>query len=105
MPSVTSKAARENLFQEIRNTFLQWSELDQRVFSQAHYHGQSPEAISLSLQLGVEEVNAILKECNHRLNSSIRNFRQNSLGMSSPIPEEAACLIARATDIPRAKAV
>ena len=72
MRGAISKIERENLFQEIRNTLLEWPELDRRVFSQAHYHGQSPETISSFFHLDVKEVRTILKECDRRLNASIK---------------------------------
>ncbi len=68
---------RENLVQEINNALLQWSELERRVFSQAHYQGQSPEAISRSIQLDVKEVSVILQRCERRLHASLRSFRKN----------------------------
>jgi hypothetical protein len=99
MPAVISKIDRENLFQEICNTLRQWPELERRIFSQAHYHGQSLEAISRSLQLDVEEVSTILKECDCRLNASIRNFRKNSCEKPLLIPVETACLVVRGPDL------
>ena len=63
---------REDLIREIFNTLSQWPELERRVFTQAHYDGQSPEAISLSLRLDIEEVSAILKQCDQRLHTSLR---------------------------------
>jgi DNA-directed RNA polymerase specialized sigma24 family protein len=80
MLDVNSNINREDLFQEIRNTLFEWPELDRRVFSQAHYNGESLETISRSLQLNVEEVSTILKECDRRLNESIRNFRKEVAG-------------------------
>ena len=78
MRAAAAKIMRENLFEEISNVLNQWPELERKVFSQAHYRGQSPEAISRSLQLGVEEVSTILNQCNRQLNASLRNFRENA---------------------------
>jgi DNA-directed RNA polymerase specialized sigma24 family protein len=71
MRAVIVGTKRETLLQEIYNAFLQWPELERRIFSQAHYHGQSPEAISRSFQLDVEEVRATLKQCERRLYASL----------------------------------
>jgi hypothetical protein len=64
---------RETLFEEISAAIHQWPELEQRIFSQAHYQGQSLEAISRSFQLDVEQVIAILKQCDHWLYAFLRN--------------------------------
>jgi hypothetical protein len=104
MPAVISKIDRENLFQEICNTLRQWPDLERRVFSQAHYHGQSVEAIALSLQLNVEEASAILKECDCRLNACIRRFRINSCEKPLIIPVETACTVVRGADLKGARA-
>jgi DNA-directed RNA polymerase specialized sigma24 family protein len=74
MPSAIEEIKREDLSREICNSLRKWPELERRIFSQAHYNGQSLEAISRSLQLDVREVNAILKQCDHRLHASLRNF-------------------------------
>jgi hypothetical protein len=70
-----SNSDRDSLFHKIRNTLLEWPELERRVFSQSHYEGQSPEAISRSLQLDVDKVSEILKECDRRINILVRSFR------------------------------
>jgi hypothetical protein len=85
MRAVFAGKEREALLQEIHNAFLQWPELERRIFSQAHYCGQSPEAISRSLQLDVEEVGTILKQCERRLYASLRSFRKSSREEASPI--------------------
>ena len=77
MQAVIAGIKRESLFQEIFNALRQWPELEQRIFSQAHYHGQSPEAISHSLQLDVEEVSTILRQCDHRLYASLKAVARN----------------------------
>lgn len=78
MLSVNAKIKREDLIQEIFNALRQWPELERIVFAQAHYHGQSPEAISCSHRLDVEEVIRILKRCDHRLHNYLREFRKGS---------------------------
>ena len=92
MRAVTAGTKRETLLQEINSAFLEWPELERRVFSQAHYHGQSPEAISRSLQVDLEAVNIILKRCEQRLYASLRNFRKNDREKASLIPDGLACL-------------
>jgi len=91
MPPVVAEIKRENLFQEIFNVFRRWPELELRIFSHAHYHGQSLEAISRSLQLDIEEVNTILKQCDRRLYASLRNFRKSGSEKPSLIPAKTAC--------------
>jgi hypothetical protein len=99
MLAVTSKIKREDLFQEIFAVFRQWPELEQRIFSQAHYHGQSLEAISRSLQLDVEEVGTILKQCDRRLYASLRNFHSGSSDKPALTPVEIARIVARSQDL------
>jgi hypothetical protein len=91
MPAVIAKIKRENLFQEISKVLRQWPERERRIFSQAHYQGQSPEAISHSLQLDVIEVGTILEQCNRRLHASLRSFRKSSSEKSSPVAAETVC--------------
>jgi len=99
MRAVIAGTKRETLLQEIYNIYLQWPELEQRIFSQAHYHGHSAEAISLSLQLDVEEVRATLKQCERQLYASLRNFRQSSCDKPSLIPARMDCLTAYEQDL------
>ena len=91
MRAVIAGTKRKTLLQEICNAFLQWPELERRIFSQAHYYGQTPEAISRSLQLDVEEVRATLKQSERRLYTSLRNFRKSSCEKPSLIQAETAC--------------
>jgi DNA-directed RNA polymerase specialized sigma24 family protein len=91
MQAVNAGTKRETLLQEIHNAFLQWPELEQKIFSQAHYYGQSPEAISRSLQLDVKEVRATLKQCECRLYASLRSFLKGSSDKPSRIPAGIAC--------------
>ena len=74
---------RENLFQKILDVLRQWPELDRRIFSQAHYEGQSSEAISRSLKLGVKEVSAILQQCDSRLRASLGTLRNSDCEKTS----------------------
>ena len=74
---------REHLVQEILDTLRQWPELDRRIFSQAHYEGQSLEAISRSLQLDVKAVSAILQQCDCRLRASLVTFGKGDIGKNS----------------------
>jgi DNA-directed RNA polymerase specialized sigma24 family protein len=76
MPAYSAKIGRDDLLREIFSILLKWPELERRVFSQAHYHGQSPETISRSLQLDEKRVRAILQQCDDRLHTSLRDFRQ-----------------------------
>jgi DNA-directed RNA polymerase specialized sigma24 family protein len=76
MLATGAKIGRDDLLREISNVLLKWPELERRVFYQAHYHGQSPEAISRSLQLDEKKVCAILQQCEGRLHAALRDFRQ-----------------------------
>ena len=86
MLSVIAKIKREDLIQEIFNAIRQWPELERRVFAQAHYHGQSLEAISRSHRLDVGEVSMILKRCERRLHTFLREFRKGNCEKPSLIP-------------------
>jgi DNA-directed RNA polymerase specialized sigma24 family protein len=76
MPAFSVKIGRDDLLREISSILLKWPELERRVFAQAHYHGQSPEAISRSLQLDEKRVRMILQQCDGRLHAALRDFRQ-----------------------------
>jgi len=89
----------QTLLREINNVFLQWPELERRIFSQAHYYGQSPEAISRSLQLDVEEVSNILNRCERQLYASLRSFLKNSREEGSLPPEGITSLAACKQDL------
>jgi DNA-directed RNA polymerase specialized sigma24 family protein len=78
MPAAITKMERDDLLREISSILLEWPELERRVFSQAHYHGQSPEAISRSLRLDEKRVRMILQQCDGRLHSALRDFRQSA---------------------------
>jgi DNA-directed RNA polymerase specialized sigma24 family protein len=75
MPA-SAKIGRDDLLNEISRILLKWPELERRVFSQAHYYGQSPEAISSSLRLDEKRVRTILQQCDSRLHAALRDFRQ-----------------------------
>lgn len=91
---------RETLLQEINNAFFQWPELERGIFSQAHYHGKSLEAISRSLQLDVEEVSTILKRCQRRLYASLRNFRKGGGEAASLLPAGLVCNLECGSELP-----
>jgi DNA-directed RNA polymerase specialized sigma24 family protein len=76
MPAYSVKIGRDDLLREISSILLKWPELERRVFSQAHYYGQSPEVISRSLRLDEKRVRTILQQCDGRLHAALRDFRQ-----------------------------
>jgi DNA-directed RNA polymerase specialized sigma24 family protein len=78
MPSLNAKIGRDDLLRTISNILLKWPELERRVFSQAHYYGQTPEAISRSFQLDEKRVRTILQQCESRLHAALRDFRQHA---------------------------
>jgi DNA-directed RNA polymerase specialized sigma24 family protein len=91
MRPIIAGTKRETLLKEIYNAFIQWPELERRVFCQAHYYGQSPEAISRSLQLNEEEVRTMLKQCERRLHSSLSNFRKMNCEDRPLAPVDISC--------------
>jgi DNA-directed RNA polymerase specialized sigma24 family protein len=76
MSVAIEKTKREGLIKEIISVLDQWPERERSIFSQAHYEGQSVDAISRSLQLNVEEVQQILRLCERRLHASLKNLQQ-----------------------------
>jgi|WetSurMetagenome_2_1015567.scaffolds.fasta_scaffold1618471_1 DNA-directed RNA polymerase specialized sigma24 family protein len=66
---------REDLFQGILDVLREWPNLDQQIFAQAHYHGQSIETISRSLNLDIGKVRVILQCRNRELYAALRKFR------------------------------
>jgi DNA-directed RNA polymerase specialized sigma24 family protein len=90
MQSVVARMERESLIKEISNTLHQLPELDRQIFSQVHYHGQSLETISRSVQLSVEEVNEILRRCDRQLHESLKAFRDSSCNGHLQITGEAS---------------
>ncbi|MBN1569736.1 MAG: hypothetical protein JXA73_17965 [Acidobacteria bacterium] len=98
MPAVVEKIKRDSLFQEISITYRQWPELERKIFALAHYRGQSPEVIALSLQLEVEEVSEILRQCDRRLQSSLSNFRKGGHEKRTLVSDKAPCPSVRGKD-------
>ena len=86
MSAVILKRKREDLFMEIANTLHEWPDLERRIFSQAHYHGQSPESISRSFKLDVDKVIRILRQCDRKLQNSLRKFRMSCSCSPALIP-------------------
>jgi DNA-directed RNA polymerase specialized sigma24 family protein len=80
MPVVSEKMKREDLFQRILDTLQEWPNLDQQIFTQAHYQGQSIETISRSINLDVREVRLILQFRDRELYTALRKFREGSRG-------------------------
>ena len=72
MPVVCEKMKREDLFRGILGALREWPNLDRQIFTQAHYHGQSIETISRSLNLDVEEVRLILRHRDRELYTALR---------------------------------
>jgi DNA-directed RNA polymerase specialized sigma24 family protein len=90
MPAVNEKAKREDLYREILDTLKEWPRLDRQIFAQAHYHGQSIEAISRSLNLDLAEARLILQLRDRELYAALRKFRENSCGESLPTVTQPA---------------
>jgi DNA-directed RNA polymerase specialized sigma24 family protein len=88
---------REELFREIASVLREWPDLECRIFARAHYHGQSLESISHSLNLDVEKVSMILKQCDRKLQTSLREFRKSSSFSAPliPIPAEDSTIHAQ----------
>jgi hypothetical protein len=82
---------RENLFQSILDALNRWPELERSIFSQAHYNGQSVQAIARSLQLDVAEVSTILRRCDRRLYASLNSFRKSDCDRPPIIMAETSC--------------
>ena len=95
MQDILSKISREDLLPEIFNTIRQWPDIERLVFAEAHYHGQSLEAISRTLRLNAEEVGKILKKCDSQLQASLRKLCQSGSGKASPAPDGTAIAAAR----------
>jgi DNA-directed RNA polymerase specialized sigma24 family protein len=90
MSAVILKGKREDLFREISNVLQKWPDRERRIFARAHYQGQSPESISHSLELDVNEVSSILKKCDRELLDSLRGFREGTRPEASFIPTASA---------------
>ncbi len=76
MSALIVKGNRKDLFQEISNTIQKWPDLKRKIFAKAHYQGLSPESISNSLEVDVEKVSTILRQCDRDLYVSLRGFRK-----------------------------
>ena len=83
MSAVIIKRKREDLFREISDILHKWPDLERSVFAQAHYYGQSPESISHMLEMDVEKVRSILRQCDRKLLTSLREFRMGGCYESS----------------------
>jgi len=90
MSAVIIKRNREDLLQEISNIFHKWTDLERSIFAQAHYYGQSPESISYSLKMEVDRVRTILKQCDRKLHTSLREFRMGDSCKTSLISPVAS---------------
>jgi hypothetical protein len=99
MLAVIENRRREDLFSEIFQTVRQWPELERKVFTLAHYHGQSLEDISRSLKLDFEEVEAILKQCERGLHYSLRNFVGSAYEEASRASDPAEALLGCVQDL------
>ena len=90
MSAVKLKGKREDLFREISNVLQKWPDRERRIFARAHYQGQSPESISHSLELDVNEVSSILRKCDRELLDSLKGFREGARPETSFIPTASA---------------
>ena len=90
MSAANANARREDLLRQIVNSLRQWPEPERRIFAQTHYYGKSPETISRSLELDLEQVNLTLRRCDRRLHSSLRKFREVNRDGSSHRQSEPA---------------
>jgi len=82
MPYAGEISKREDLFNGILDTLREWPHLNQQIFAQAHYRGQSIKAISRSFDLDEAEVRRILQQCDRKLYASLRKFREGSIRKS-----------------------
>jgi DNA-directed RNA polymerase specialized sigma24 family protein len=87
---------RNLLSQAIVESLRSWPELQRRVFAEIHYRGRSKEAVAQTLSLQPEEVAQILEQCEHKLHSALKVFRNGTaheLSEEFPHPQvfAAAC--------------
>ncbi len=80
---------RELLSQVILKTLDSWPQLHRRIFSEAHYRGESAESIAKSLGVGLDTVRAILRDCDFRLRTALKLFREDSLASPHLSPQYA----------------
>ena len=97
-----AKIGRDDLLREICCALSQWSELERNVFARAHYHGQSLDLIAQSLGLDLKKVDAILKVCDCRLYSFLREFRKGGCTKKSSVPGKNVLLDARSKELKKA---
>lgn len=90
MQGARAQIEREMLFREISGIISQWPELERKIFSQAHYGGQSVEDISRSINLNAGQVGSILKQCERRLYASLKGFRASAGAGTDAPPARAA---------------
>lgn len=88
MSAIILKEKHKDLFQEIRGIFHKWTDLERRIFAQAHYCGKSSKSISSNLNVGVEEVGCVLRKCEQELHASLRDFRGTGSGNPSRISSD-----------------
>jgi len=74
MATLISEHERELLSRAILRTLDSWPKLHQQIFSEAHYHGKSPEAISGSLGVSPDSVRQILRDCEAQLRRALKSF-------------------------------
>jgi DNA-directed RNA polymerase specialized sigma24 family protein len=67
---------RETLSTAILQVLRSWPELHQRVFVKSHYHSESIEEISISLGLRASDVRGILDQCDRKLRTALKGFRE-----------------------------
>ncbi len=98
MAAVIRKGKHDELFRGITDILGQWPDLDRKVFTRAHYRGESIAAISRSLRVDARQVRGILEKCEQDLHASLRMFRGNAAaraaaeetgGQADPRPEAA----------------
>ena len=69
--------SRQHLGHAILEALASWPEAHRRVFIDVHYRGDSPESISRSCGLPVDEITRILRECDALLREAVRSFKQD----------------------------
>jgi DNA-directed RNA polymerase specialized sigma24 family protein len=69
---------RDLLSQAIVESLRSWPELERRVFAEIHYCGRSQEDVARTLSLQTEEVAQILEQCEQKLHSALKIFRNGT---------------------------
>jgi hypothetical protein len=85
---------RDLLSLVIMESLRSWPELHGRVFAEIHYRGRSQQAVARALGLQAEEVVQILDQCEHKLHSALRAFRNVTAHELSPPPPRPRVLAA-----------